>query len=281
MKRVKIWICLALVSIILCTGGFSFISKPQCKKPGDSYLVLDSDKVKGLPDRFRNDTALNISGSAQFTPPQLANIINEINTQDITIVDLRQETHGFVNDYAVRLFSRTTIINKNCTSNQVLEAGRKYFGAIQPGDKVNIYSRRKVLKDTLTAVRALTEEELVKEKNIRYALFAVQDGSIPTPQVVDDFVGFVVSKPEGSHLHFHCLAGEGRTTTFMVMYQIMMNDNNLSLEEIMQYQESIGGVNLFLRPLRAEFLEDFYTYVKENKAGGYQVKYSEWEKDRQ
>lgn len=278
MKRFKPWLCFCVLAIILITSSFSYILKPQCKETGDSFPVLDSDKVEGLPDRFRNDSELNISGSAQFTLPQLTSIINEINQKDIIIADLRQETHGFVNDYALRLFSPTTIINKDCTSGQVLEAERRFFGAIQPGSKVNIYSRRKVLKETLTATRALTEEELVKEKGAGYILFAVQDGSIPTPQVVDDFVCFVVSKPEGAHVHFHCRAGEGRTTTFMAMYQIMNNENNLSLEQIFQYQESIGGINLFLRPLRAEFLEEFYSYVKENQMGGYQTKYSEWEK---
>ena len=77
------------------------------------------------------------------------------------------------------------------------------------------------------------------------------------------------------HLHFHCDAGEGRTTTFMALYQIM-NSSNLSLEQILSYQYNIGGIILTDNKVRLDFLEEFYNYVSKNKDSNYEIKYSQW-----
>ena len=62
----------------------------------------------------------------------------------------------------------------------------------------------------------------------------------------------------------------------MSMYQILMNNTNLSLDQIVAYQYNVGGVNLHDNNTQFEFLEDFYTYVSKNKSDNYSTSYSEW-----
>lgn len=120
------------------------------------------------------------------------------------------------------------------------------------------------------------ESSAVTKAGMEYKRYAVKDNGAPTPEIVNQFVEFIKSKPSDLHLHFHCDAGEGRTTTFMSMYQILMNNTNLSLEQIISYQYNVGGVNLHDNKHQFEFLEDFYRYVSENKSNNYTTSYSEW-----
>ena len=62
----------------------------------------------------------------------------------------------------------------------------------------------------------------------------------------------------------------------MVLYQIMNNDDNLSLKEILEYQIKKGGADLTNLKERAEFLDNFYKYVEENKENNYKIPYSTW-----
>lgn len=58
---------------------------------------------------------------------------------------------------------------------------------------------------------------------LNYIRIPVQDRHGPDDDTVNAFVTFVKTLPEDVWLHFHCLAGEGRTTTFMVIYDILRN----------------------------------------------------------
>ena len=87
------------------------------------------------------------------------------------------------------------------------------------------------------------------------------------------------NKPDDIHLHFHCAAGKGRTTSFMVMYQAMKNNSNLTLEQLLSYQYNIGGVNLHDNNIQYNFLEDFCNYVQKNKDSNYSISYSQWIKE--
>lgn len=70
------------------------------------------------------------------------------------------------------------------------------------------------------------------------------------------------------------MGGAGRTTTFMVMYDIMKNAHKLSLNDIVQRQALLGGNNILeisqseddawkkkAAIERKHFIEKFYKYV--------------------
>lgn len=213
-------------------------------KNNKTLIVLDSASNSGLPDRFRDITNLNISGSSQFTKSQINNLKEAINKPNICIVDLRQESHGMLNDFAISFFSPYTDLNNGLTTEEVIKKENSQLSSIKIGSDVDIYHKTGRLFKEVTAEFVSNEDSIVTNDNMQYKRYAVKDNGSPTPIIVDNFVEFIKNKPTDLHIHFHCDAGEGRTTLFMAMYQTMLNNTNLSLNQIISYQYNIGGVLL-------------------------------------
>ena len=272
MKKILIKFLPLLLIIFSLIGAKPLECDPLSTK---SFWGLDSDSTKDLPDRYRDEKSLNISGSAQFTKDQIPNLKEKINKSNICIIDLRQESHGLINDLAISYYNIYETPNNGLSTSEVLKKEKKDLSKIKENSKENIYHKTGRLYKTIDVNYVSTEEAAVIESGMQYKRFAVVDNGIPTPSVVDDFVEFILNKPDDLHLHFHCDAGEGRTTTFMALYQIM-NSSNLSLEQILSYQYNIGGIILTDNKVRLEFLEEFYNYVSKNKNSNYEIKYSQW-----
>ncbi len=273
---------LSILSVILISSSTLISAFP--KTDGNSYIfkenkdviILDSDLKTPLPNRFRDATLLNISGSAQFTKDQVEPLKKAINKQNICIVDLRQESHGLLNDLAISYHNFYKLVNNGFNSIETMEKEISQLNKIKINSQVSIFHKNGKLYKCVEAESVCTEEQAVTDCGMQYKRYAVRDGGVPTPHTVDDFVEFIKNKPDDLHLHFHCHAGEGRTTTFMVLYQIMNNQNNLTLDQILSYQYNIGGVVLTNDGYRLDFLDSFYEYIQENKDSNYDTPYSQW-----
>src|SRR6266498_983721 len=108
MKKLLIF-DIAFVVLISYTNCFSQTL------PADSvYLILDEPYNDTLPRNFRKSngelsrehkevpdttglSSLNISGSAEFSDKSLQLLIKAVNSKHLIDIDLRQESHGFVN----------------------------------------------------------------------------------------------------------------------------------------------------------------------------------------
>ena len=268
---------LLLVLLLIFSFSFNSFSVLGYDETSDIYTVLDNENSNPLPDRFRKDASLNISGSSQFTAAQVENIINNIDSNKLYIVDLRQESHGLLNENIAFMFWNPNVdLNDGLSSSEVLRVESKEISKIPISSVMHIYNKKLDLLKTVKVQSVLSEKNLVTSKNINYIRFAVKDNYIPSDDIVDEFVDFVKSESNSSHLHFHCEAGEGRTTTFMAMYQMMNNKDNLSLDEILQYQIKLGGISLIDIPIRKDFLNTFYNYTKANIDSNFEVPYSKW-----
>ena len=268
---------LLLVLLLIFSFAFNSFSVLGYDETSDIYTILDNENLNPLPDRFRKDASLNISGSAQFTAAQVENIINNIDSKKLYIVDLRQESHGLLNENIAFMFWNPNVdLNDGLSSSEVLRVESKEISKIPINSVMHIYNKKLDLLKTVKVQSVLSEKNLVTSKNINYIRFAVKDNYIPSDDIVDDFVEFVKSEGNSSHLHFHCDAGEGRTTTFMAMYQMMNNKDNLSLDDILQYQINLGGIYLLDIPIRKDFLNTFYNYTKANIDSNFEVPYSKW-----
>ena len=85
--------------------------------------------------------------------------------------------------------------------------------------------------------------------------------------------------PKNGWAHFHCEAGRGRTTMFMVLYDMLRNANRVSLEDIARRQQLLGYDYDVLRPAdpgdwkapytddRIAFVRAFYNYSRSNPSG--------------
>ncbi len=139
-KNIKIYLTLLLT--IFCL--FTSISYP-INALSDVYITQDSDRLDTLPKNFRKTTDiskvselgslntkgldnLNISGSGQFTPPNLPLMLENIDTNlPIIDIDLRQESHGFVNDIAISFSNSNNSANSGLTLNEVLSQNNRHI----------------------------------------------------------------------------------------------------------------------------------------------------------
>lgn len=279
MKNITLRVISFISLFLLFTSLIS--SKPLCftSKKNESIITIDSTSSVGLPMRLRDIPTLNISGSAQFTKDQLLNLKNYINKDNICIVDLRQESHGMINDLAISFLNPYKDLNNGFTTEQTIKAENSLLNKIKIGNTIQLYKHTGIFIKDITVDFISNESQLVTEADMQYKRFAVKDNSAPTPDIVDQFVEFIKNKPDDIHLHFHCAAGKGRTTSFMVMYQAMKNNSNLTLEQLLSYQYNIGGVNLHDNNIQYNFLEDFCNYVQKNKDSNYSISYSQWIKE--
>lgn len=279
MKNITLKVISFISLFLLFTSLIS--SKPLCftSNKNESIITIDSTSSVGLPMRLRDIPTLNISGSAQFTKDQLLNLKNSINKDNICIVDLRQESHGMINDLAISFLNPYKDLNNGFTTEQTIKAENSLLNKIKIGNTIQFYKHTGIFIKDITVDFISNESQLVTEADMQYKRFAVKDNSAPTPDIVDEFVEFIKNKPDDIHLHFHCAAGKGRTTSFMVMYQAMKNNSNLTLEQLLSYQYNIGGVNLHDNNIQYNFLEDFCNYLQKNKDSNYSISYSQWIKE--
>lgn len=276
MKKFLKYLSILLLMLSIFSFSLNNIAFAKDTNNSENYKILDSDSENHLPDQYRNIKSLNISGSAQFTPSEIPNIIKDINSKDILFVDLRQESHGFINNLAFCYFGDSKTLNYNLGPIDVLKNEKALLSSTIIGSEAIIYERSGKAYNIIKVKNVSNEEDLILKSKAKYLRLPVKDEGIPSLEIVDDFVNVIKNKPKDLHIHFHCAHGKGRTTQFMVLYQIMNNPDNLSLKEILKYQIDKGGIDLTKIKERDKFLKKFYKYVKENKDNNYEIHYSTW-----
>ncbi|BCA94706.1 protein-tyrosine-phosphatase [Legionella antarctica] len=251
-----------------------------------SIEVLDGKKVK-INKKGMN--ALFISGSAA---PTLGNMIwlrkTLGKTHSVYIIDLRQETHLYINGLPISLFYKRDEINWGKTPRAISDAEYswvEYFlssgvakinklGKPQAGFKVPIEPVIVPIKE------AYTEQQAAQKAGVAYVRIEVPDYHPPTPGQVDQFIAIINNAPLNTWLHVHCAAGKGRTTTFMIMRDILANAKYVHLKDIITRQAGLGGIDLFGRSpsiaaqpwkkeyhcARKDYIKLFYTFVHSGAA---------------
>jgi len=264
------------------TSSFFPKSNPNIKEPN----------LEGLPE-------LHMAGSGQFTEAQLINALEYMPADKVVIVDLRKESHGFVNGTPVTWYISRNALNANRTPEQVIKFENELIGNLKQQESITIHKLEKI-KDLpnppkITYVEPKNvkpdlvekEQELVKRHNLKYVRFFIQDHNAPDPGQVDAFINLVKNLPNDSWLYFHCRAGRGRTTMFMTMYDILKNAPKISLDEIITRQAYLGGKMLTELPAgkdnwkyepikdRLNFINLFYDFVSKTK-GQEGLRWSDW-----
>jgi len=264
-------------------------------------LILNSENIEGqLPRNFRMSSdpwlgtsskkepsrlgldELNASGSGQFSEDGLKAILSRLNSsQRITVVDLRQESHGFANGIAVSWYAPHDAANVGKTLVEIEADESKRLQDLLSQKDVSIEDVTRKTDDvidkatpmSISVKKVATEKELTGSLNVGYFRIPVTDHLPPTKDDVERFLTFVRSLPENTWLHFHCEAGDGRTTSFLSMYDMFRNAKNVSFEDIIERQYRLGGIDLAEMPEksswkyphevdRLKFLQEFYTRMK-------------------
>lgn len=286
---------------------------------GSVTIVLDapqqSTTTQPLPTNFRSMASLTgisgtaASGSAEFSGSQFQAMIDKkVVTLPMTVVDLRQESHGFLSikqplngdsEIAICWFAERDWLNVGKGLPSIMLDEFLNLNAVAGATNLTVYEvTQKTSEDGICTATPFTvqpngsylqEQKLVEAvSNVSYLRLPSTDHCRPRDSEVDQFVAFEAALPSNMWLHFHCRAGDGRTTTFMAMHDIMHNAPPDSLATILARQKSIGGIDLSTPPSdltvysypfaveRVRFLQYFYSYVIQQKGNGYKVTWSEW-----
>ena len=134
----------------------------------------------------------------------------------------------------------------------------------------------------------ISEEEEAKKYNLDYEKVNIGSTFISSDKYIDNILDFYDSIPKNTWLHFHCSHGKGRTSLMLVMLDTMKNAPQVSLNDIVNRQHLLGSEDLFNTEVwengtytkeqlenRKEFVEKFYRFICQRKAGGLQ-KWSDW-----
>jgi len=280
---------------------------------GSPALIWDIDLrlAKALPRNFRttddplkaSDSKipsttglinLHASGSGEFTADNLKLLLTRMHGP-VTIFDLRQETHIFANGLPVSWFATRDWANVGRSQTEIEEAEAAWVRSLGPGSEIAVRPGHLVKKGNpesavpqqVIVKEASIERDLVSSAGASYVRVAVTDHTRPLNEAVDRFIVAVRALPDNAWAHFHCEAGLGRTTTFMVLYDMLRNATHVSLEDIVRRQELLGYNYDVLSPAgpgnwKAPYMEDriafvraFYNYARVNPNGRPQM-WSEW-----
>ena len=268
-------------------------------------LVLDSLNYNDMPKNFRKSTdlvntqnnknlnlnglnTLNISGSQQFSKYNLPLVINSIETSlPIVVIDLRQESHGFINGIPVSWANAENDANIGLTRDQVLLDEKSKLNSIILNVPITFYNNSNII---IVPTKVENENKLLNSKLLSYIRIPVTSGEeirveIPTEDMVDYFVELVRSQPKNTWLHFHCKHGIGRTTIFMIMYDMIKNSKEVIVDDIIVRQLLLANFDenytkYFYNDKNNIFLENFYKYCKMID-NNFTIKWSDWGKNSQ
>lgn len=264
---------------------------------------VDVPDAAKLPAKFRTadaTTTLNgitvpgtaMSGSAQPTATQWQTIAADLRTHTkgpLYDFDLRQETHLYVNGQPISRYGKRDWANVGQSNASIQQAESELVKTL-PGQAitVNTLSKKKTVADSqsIQVNSPATEETVATKAGFHYVRITATDHIWPSPTAVDDFVNAVKNLPDDAWVHFHCEAGQGRTTTFMAMYE-MMKHPELPFATILEHQKALNGldeaavndVTGWKKPYaeqRLQMLSKFYRYVQQNHQTNFHTSWSTW-----
>lgn len=295
--KIKSYIIFILMAIIM------IISAVACNK-NETTLVLKMTNEAILPRAFRTTNSpfkknieplpsraglekLHISGSAQFSEKSFEVIVEKLgNPKPLYIIDLREESHGFLNGNAVTWYGYRNRDNRGKSLEEITAIEQNLLDKALKSKDITLYKVSEKDEATggfinpkpvpIVVVSSETERSLIERLHHHYIRLPSADHEAPSDSIVDLFITTMLALPKDRWIHFHCSAGVGRTTVFMSMLDMMYNAKDVSFEDIMRRQWLLGGKNLLSHPKvnnwkrptsekRTQFMQDFYNYCRYNK----------------
>jgi len=246
-----------------------------------------TDAATALPERLNLSglATLHMLGSAEFTPLAFARWRHTVKGP-VTVFDLRQEAHGFVNGAAVTWYAARDWGQTGRNHATALAHESALLAGLRRGQDFTLWNARAAKAGTpqtampLRVRTALTESQVVQAARATYVRLTVTDHLRPQDAEVERFIDAVRALPSGSTVLFHCRAGQGRTTTFMVLYDMLRNARNVPAEAIIAREAALAPRHYDVDHLpapsswkypyvreRAAFIHAFYDYAVANPDG--------------
>lgn len=134
-----------------------------------------------------------------------------------------------------------------------------------------------------------TERQIIQELGGHYYdPFKNKKNWLGNSNFIEGMIQFFESIPKDAHLYIHCVHGRGRTTTFLVFYDIFKNAKTVPLKDITDRHYCLGREDVLNTELwakgtwtqsalnaRKELVTRFYNFMADPKGYGYQS-WPEW-----
>jgi hypothetical protein len=244
----------------------------------------------------RGLAGLRLSGSERImSEAQVLRIREAAGAGPLTVVDLRVESHAVAAGYPVTWRGRDSWVNVGLRLDEAVQQEARLVEEMNGRVALTLEHAEYVKGRTadpqrvhLGLVKLRTEQEVVEAAGARYHRLGVVDHLRPGREAVDGFVELARSLPPDAALHVHCNGGMGRTTTFMVLYDMLRNARDVNLEDILQRQSILGydypltdfsqtnhPDRIPYKEDRLAFLREFHVYARENP-DGWPLRWSQW-----
>lgn len=253
--KMSVGYCDCVQSTLVPNGAVMAIPKKDGYLPSNFRTLYKNPIIGGLP--------LRTSGSAQPTPSQMEHLIYYIRTlmNDVNfplyIVDLRLEPHGYVDDKLIQIHDEG--IWEALDPDDADAYNDQAFTTLKHQGNLLIYTdikkieRQRLANDDFTIDdplhRIQTEKDVVKNLsarygNVHYVRLPVMDHNAPQIKVFECFLAFMKTLPKNAWVHFHCAAGRGRTSTFLLLYHMIKGKPKDTIETLFQKHKSMGSIDI-------------------------------------
>ena len=272
---------LLVIGLAIAVASPAFAGADQVK------LILNAPDKAGTPRNYRSVKKLAASGSAQFSAKELAAIRERTGGRPLVVLDLRQESHGFVDGTAVSWFGPRDAANSGKTTEQISRDESTLLAGVAGEQTVTVQKVTGKTADReigetkpveLPVQSVQSEEDVVRAAGGGYVRVYAADYQPFTDEQVDQLVGFWQTRPADAWVHVHCAAGAGRTTQALVLFDALENAATTSLQDIVDRQKDAGGINVLSAKstpawrhdgevARVNLVRRFYQYAKEHSRG--------------
>lgn len=297
-------ILFVLLSSVIYTGCYNYSSKViKFRYP---IVIYDNKGEDHMPSKFRNIIDLekyesvsddvkkpnfkgvenynNVIASAQFTKDQLLNIQKKYSEKKITVVDMRGETHFFINGLPYVVYnSEFNEINKDKKLDVILNDEKAFVSQLQ-----NILKKRNIIAYKAQKLPSLipgkkahlpVEEILIKSGSsvelesdiaislgMKYVRIPVTDHDVASKDITSAIINLVKNSNKNDLFYVHCRGGAGRTSTFILVYDIYKNAKNVSFEDILYRNYWFSGHDITSKNKdRQDVLLKFYNSMRNHK----------------
>lgn len=220
--------------INFCSRGYGWI---EIMSGASSGWVLVYDRSftgpETVPPNFRKMKA-GFLASAQPTSEQLFEILN---TGTNVVLDFRAEGHIFLNGIPMRAMPLKAIADNQedgfveLTSEDLASELQNLLGKSIPvyeyrKEKIDGVKFANYVKHDIRVTSVQTERDIVSGLGATYINLPVADHSLPSADVVDNFVATWL-KLKGQPI-IHCQGGKGRTSTAVAMAYYIQSKNGFA-----------------------------------------------------
>ncbi len=160
----------------------------------------------------------------------------------IYLVDLREETHGFLDGRAVSWYADNDFANVGQSLSWIMQDEQSRLATLQDQKATQVFNKKYDVADDRgqervapvsytdvvvgkTYTEATAAEVLTSEFNLPviYHRVPVTDHCAPTEVAISQLTALFaqVRKDPQSWVHFHCHGGDGRTTTFLALLDML------------------------------------------------------------